>query len=76
MTDSHHFVRYEGREGQTRQPLSFMHEYTNVFIPVLHHGAIVCGVHKCVHAVPVDVVQGAHSWDERLEWICPILHEG
>ena len=44
-------------------------------IPVLHCGAIVCGVHKICVAIIFKAlvdVQGAHSWDERLEWICPI----
>ena len=80
VIDTHHFVRYEGKEGQTRQPPSFMPEYTDVLIPVLHRGAIACGVHKCdlcCYHLQGSCRRGArctyaHSWDERLERICQI----
>ena len=69
IIDTHHFVHYEAREGQTRQPPSFMPEYTNMFIPVLHRGVITCAVHKCdlcCYRCGTRYTY-AHSWDERLE---------
>ena len=71
------FIRYEGKSGKT---INWNSSYTDVLIPVLHHGVIASGVDKC------DLCQFhlegscrrglrctyAHSWSERSEWICPI----
>ncbi len=43
-----HFVRIKDREGHIMIPqLSFVAPYKGIFIPVLRHGSIPCGVHKC-----------------------------
>ncbi len=76
-----HFVRIKDREGHIMMPqLSFVAPYKGIFIPVLRHGSIACGVHKCElcrHHIERYCWRGerctyAHSWDERLKWICPI----
>ena len=74
-----HFVRLEGRSGQAYKPSLYSRPYVDVLIPVLHRGAIASGVDKCElcrHHLDGDCRRGvrctyAHSWDERLEWICP-----
>ena len=38
------FIRYEGKSGET---INWNSSYTDVLIPVLHHGAIASGVDKC-----------------------------
>ena len=38
------FIQYEGRSGET---INWKSSYTDVLIPVQHHGAIASGVHKC-----------------------------
>ena len=38
------FIQYEGRSCET---ISWNSSYTDVLIPVLHHGAIASGVDKC-----------------------------
>ena len=71
------FIRYEGRSGET---INWNSRYTDVLIPVLHHGAIASGVDKCdlcrFH-LEGSCRRGlrctyAHGWGERSEWICPI----
>ena len=70
-----HYIRFEGRHGETYNP-----SYSDILIPVLHHGAVCGGVDKC--DLCYFHLQGncrwgscctyAHSWAERIEWICPI----
>ena len=38
------FIQYEGKSGETT---NWNSSYTDVLIPVLHHGAIASGVDKC-----------------------------
>ena len=73
------FVRYEGKNGETI--LWPKYPYTDLLIPVLHHGAIGCGVDKCdLCRFDLDgdgCRRGArctyaHGWSERVEWICPV----
>ena len=47
--DTHHLVCYEGREGQIRQPTSFMLHYTEVATYVIHHSAIWVKCNLCYH---------------------------
>ena len=63
--------------GKRRQPPSFMPEYTDVLIPVLHCGTIVCKCDLCCYHHQGYCRHGkkytyAHPWDECLEWICPV----
>ena len=64
--DTHHFVCYEGKEGQTiGNCLLLCPGYIDVLIPVLHHVVVAGGVHnsdlRCYHLQgSCKVVQGAH----------------
>ena len=73
------FVRYEGKNGETILWPSY--PYTDVLIPVLHHGAIGSGVDKfdlCRFDLDTSVCRRgarctyAHGWSDRVEWICPV----
>ena len=70
------FVRYEGRKGEV---INWQSKYKDVLIPVLHHGSVASGVDKCKlcrfhlegYCRRGDRCTYAHSWEDRLEWICP-----
>ena len=62
---------YEGREGQTGQSPSFMPEYTDVLIPVLHHRTIAYKCDLCCYDLQGYCRHGtrctyAHPWENAL----------